>query len=358
MPVLPRRREKGLIKHVAVGLALMLLVVTGAARAEMVRDIYSAEVPVADQSPAELARAARAALSEVLVKVSGSVEILRNPVISAALVNARNRVQRYSYGSGSNTSQGLAVRLLFDNAFITGLVIEAGAPIWSANRPAALVWLVMEDASGRQFVNAETATAMVATLRAEFARRGVPLQLPLYDLVDAAALTPEQAWNLDDLALLAASSRYNLQDVLVGRVSLLASGGAVGEWSYRHGEEQARRSTNAESEAQFLREGAALVAEAMAARYAVAASASDGSLTMAVTGVTGYAEYAALTSWLEGLELVERANIESVRGDTITLRLRAKADAGQLATIIELNKHLVPLPVGGAGTQLNYQWQN
>ncbi|MDH4040052.1 MAG: DUF2066 domain-containing protein [Gammaproteobacteria bacterium] len=348
-----------MIKHIARGLgfALLLLSVAGAARAEMVRDLYSAEVPVADQSATELARASRLALSEVLVKVSGSEEVLRNPAISAALGEARNRVERYSYSEGPGVPPPLEVNLRFDSAYITDLVIGAGAPIWNANRPVVLVWLVIEDAAGRQFANTDTSPALVAALRKEFDRRGVPLQLPLYDVADSAALTPDQAWNPEDPALALASARYNLQDVVAGRVSLLESGAVAGEWSFRHGEDQLRRPSTAASEELFLRDGAALVAEAMAARYAVAASASDGDITVAVSGVTTYADYAAVISWLEKLELVDRADIEAVRGDTITLRLQAKAGAVQLASLIELNKQLVPLPAGGPGAQLSYQWQ-
>ncbi len=271
-----------MIKHIvtSLGFALVLLAFTGAARAEMVQDMYSAEVPVADQSSAELARAARLALSEVLVKVSGSADLLRNPEIQAALANARSRVERYSYIEGPGVPRQLSVRMLYDSAYVTGLVIAAGAPIWTANRPAVLVWLVLQDAAGRLFVNPDTAPALMAALQAEFSRRAVPVQLPLYDLVDSAALTPDQAWSLDDPALVQASTRYNLQDVLVGRVSLLASGGVAGDWSYRHGEDQIRRTVTVENEELFLREGVALVAQAMAARYAVAASAVDGSITM------------------------------------------------------------------------------
>ena len=349
-----------MIKHIgrSLGFALVLLGATGVAWAEVIKDMYSAEVPVADQSPAELARASRLALSEVVVKVSGSEAVLRNPVIASALASARNQVQRYSYGGDPAAPQQLAVRLLFDSAYITGLVIEAGAPIWTASRPAVLVWLVVEDAAGRIFVNPDTAPALVATLREEFSRRGVPLQLPLFDLVDSAALSPDQAWNLDDPALAQASARYSLQHVLSGRLSLLANGSAQGEWSFRNGEDVIRRSATVASEALFLRDGAALAAEAMAARYAVAATgAAEGGVTLAVTGVTAYADYAAIIAWLEKLELVERANVESVSGDTITLRLLARADATQLAATIELNKHLVPLAVAGPGAQLNYQWQ-
>jgi hypothetical protein len=348
-----------LIKQIVrgMGVVLVLLWVAGPVRAEVVPDMYSAEVPVADQSAKELSRAARLALSEVLVKVSGSEQVLRNPAISGALGEARNRVERYAYSSGPGVPPQLSVKLQFDGAYITSLVIGAGAPIWNANRPVVLVWLVIEDAAGRMFVNADTAPALLATLRKEFARRGVPVQQPLYDAVDSAALTPDQAWNPDDPAVLLASGRYQSQDVLVGRMSLLASGGVAGEWSLRHGEDEIRRSATAANEELFLREGAGFVAEAMAARYAVAASASDGDLTMSVSGVTAYADYAAVLTWLESLELIELANVASVQGDTITLRLKAKADATQLATIIELNKRLVPIPAVGPGPRLNYQWQ-
>ena len=350
-----------MIKHImcGIGCALALMSLAGAARAEVVQDLYAAEVAVADQSSAELSRAARQGLSEVIVKVSGSEQVLRNPAIASALGDARNRVEQYSYSSGPGVPPQTYVKLAFDNAYITGLVVGAGAPIWTANRPAVLVWLVAEDAAGRVFVNAVAAPAMDAALRKEFARRGVPIQLPLHDAADAAALSPDQAWSLDDPALVLASARYQLQDVLVGRVSLLEGGGATGEWNFLQGENQNRRTSTAATEELFLRDGAALVAEALAARYSVAASGSEGKVTLAVSGVTAYADYAAIITWLEGLELIERANVDSVRGDTITLSLQAKAGAAQLAAIIELNKRLlpIPLPAGGPGPQLSYQWQ-
>ena len=40
-----------------LGVALALLFFTGSVRAELIRDMYSAEVAVADQSSAELVRA-------------------------------------------------------------------------------------------------------------------------------------------------------------------------------------------------------------------------------------------------------------------------------------------------------------
>jgi hypothetical protein len=340
-----------LIKHIVRGVAFALALssLAGAARAELVQDLYEAEVAVADQSAAELARAARQGLSDVVVKVSGSTQVLSNPTISKALGDARNRVQQYSYHKGPGVPPQTSVKLSFDGAYVTGLVVGAGAPIWTANRPAVLVWLVVEDAAGRAFLNAATAPALMAAVQGEFARRGVPIQLPTYDAADSAALTPEQAWNLDDPALVPASARYQLRDILVGRVSLLEGGGATGEWSFLQGDNRVRRTSTVASEELFVRDGAALVAETLAARYAVAASSAGGKVTLAVSGVTTYADYAAVISWLEGLELVERADVASVRGDTLTLSLKAKAGAAQLASIIELNRRLVLIPAVGPG---------
>ncbi len=342
----------------SLGFALLVLFAAAVARAEIVKDLYSAEVPVADQSPAQLASASSDALAAVFVKVSGSVSVLRNPVIAAALPGARKHVQQYSYSQDPGVPGGLLLRALFDGGYIRDLMIEAGAPIWTANRPMVLVWLVKEEAGGWQFVNAETDPALVKEMRTEFSRRGVPLQLPLYDLVDTAALTVDQARNLDSGALNQASVRYQLQDVLVGEFALQPDGGAVGKWNYFGGADRSQRSATVASEALFLREGVSLVTESMAARYAVAASAQGVGLVMSVTGVTSYADYAAIASWLESLELVEQADVESVQGDRILVRLRAQAAPDQLATVIESNKRLVSIPVTGAGADLNYLWQN
>jgi len=341
----------------SLGIVLVLLFIAASARAEIVKDLYSAEVPVADQTPAQLAGASRAALETVFVKVSGSASVLRNPTIAAALPGARQHVQQFSYSKDPSVPGGLLVQMLFDRGYVNKLMIEAGAPVWTASRPAVLVWLVQEETGGGQFVNAETNPALVAQLRREFSRRGVPLQLPLYDLVDTSALSVAQAGALDSSALEQASSRYQLQDVLVGAFALQSDGSAAGKWNYFSGADRSQRSVTAESEALFVREGVGLVAEALAARYAVAASAQDVGLAMAVTGVTSYADYAAVVSWLESLELVERADVESVQGDRILVRLQAQAAPDQLATLIELNKQLVPIPVTGAGADLNYLWQ-
>ena len=114
----------------------------------------------------------------------------------------------------------------------------------------------------------------------------------------------------------------------------------------------------ADSAEGFMQSGVAMVAEDMASRYAVQPTrVAGGDIIMSVTGVNSYADYAGVVSWLEGLELIDHANIERISADQIQLRLVAQAGSSQLASIIELNQSLVPLPVPQREGELAYRWQ-
>ena len=345
-------------------ICLALLAGRGAVATELVRGLYTADVPVTDQSGSELARAAAEGLAQVLVKVSGSVEVLALPPIEQALGDARNRVRQYSYTRIDSSERragaatGLAARVEFDPAQVRELLAGAGAPIWTATRPVVLVWLVVEDESGRRFANPDLDQSLITGLIEGFHRRGVPVRFPLLDLADTAALDPDEAWSLPAPLLLAASERYRATEVLAGRVAALASGEIAGDWAYLSGSGRKDRGVVRSSTPEFLGTGVAMVAEDLASRFALAASgaASEG-LTMTVSGVTSYADYAAVLSWLESLEPIARAQVTAVAGDKLSLLLSADADAAQLAGIIELNPRLRPAGASTAGG-LSYQWRN
>jgi hypothetical protein len=302
--------------------------------------------------------------------VSGSRELLQKPVIVAALDDARSRVQQYGYERGEAPSAGLSLRFQFDGPYVTNLVKRAGAPLWTANRPTVLAWVVVEDEQGRHFISKDSAPQEAQWLVEAFSRRGVPVQLPVFDLADTTAVSLEDAWRLDATVLQAASARYKVQDIVAGRLSSLSTGNALGDWSYFNRDEQTNRSVAVPDLQTFLREGVDVVAGELAGRYAVAPMGGGArGVSISINGVSSYADYAAIVKWLEGLELVDHANIEQVQGDRIELRLQAQADAEQLAATIELNDRLQPLPVTGSepgseagaatapSAQLNYQWR-
>lgn len=340
-------------------LLVLTLLLASVVRADVVAGLHSARVSVADQGSAALAAASRAALAQVLVKVSGSRELLQNPVILAALDESRSHVQKYAYVGGASAREGMSARFEFDGTFITQLVAQSGAPLWTANRPLVLAWVVIEDETGRHFINRDTDPGASQQVEDAFSRRGVPVQLPLFDLVDGAALSTADAWRLDARAVLGASERYHVQNIAVARLKKLSTGAVQGDWAYFYQGSRIDRPVTAPDMTSFLREGVAVVAVKMAARYAVASNGGEnGGVLMSVTGVYSYADYASIVSWLESLELVDYANIERLRGDRLELRLVSGADVSQLPAIIELNSRLLPAPRTELGPPLSYQWQN
>ena len=348
-----RKVSLQIIVFLGIGLSLSLN-----GNADVVKDLYSAEVAVADNGQQALATGSRAALSEVLVKISGSEDVLQNPVMQSALGNARNLVQQYAYVRKESDSGELWARFEFDETVVSGLVAKAGAPLWTANRPSILVWMVIEGPEGRQFLTRESSPEMMLRVAEEFARRGVPAQFPLYDLNDSATISVDELWRLSAQSLTSASQRYGVNHILAGRLATLSSGSWVGDWSYFAENSRIDRSIRVGDPEAFLQAGVSLVAEEMSAKYAVApsAAATEG-VKVQVTGVSNYADYASIVAWLEGLELIEYANVEQISGDTIQLNLVAQADAGQLAAIIELNEYLVPVHSPTSTVQLSYQWQ-
>ncbi|WP_197484067.1 DUF2066 domain-containing protein [Halioglobus sp. HI00S01] len=335
-----------------LGASLMLL--AAAASADVVRNLYSASVPVTDQSSQALAAASRDALGQVVIKVSGSEGALNHPSVQKAMAGARDHVQQYAFAEGEG---GLVARFQFESGYVQRLVKQAGLPLWTANRPRVIAWLVAEQNGDRQFVSMDTTPDLARQLMAEFDQRGIPAQLPLYDLTDATAVSVDDVWNLDGGALQAASQRYGMEDVLFGRVVAMSTGEWLGDWSYLDGRNRLDRHASAPESASFSRQGVGLAAESMARRYAVVTSAGDDALVMLnVSGINEFSAYAELVVWLENLELVDHANVRRIAGDRLELALVSLAEADDLAKLIELNEHLAAQ--GGSAGALEYLWQN
>lgn len=342
---------------------LLLLPGLSARAVERVEDLYASVVPVEDRSAGALQRAAREGLAQVLVKVSGNQTVLEQSEVDDALGQARELVRQYSY---TRLAEGdaLGARVEFDPPQIRALLASAGAPLWTANRPTVLVWLVEETPEGRRFVSEESDPELVRALREGFHRRGVPARFPLLDLADTAALDPATAWQLPSSALLAAAARYGVAEVLAGRFATLGTGDRVGDWVYlsaagRAVEGRLHSALDRVPAPVFAAVGVDLVVDTLAARYAVSASgASAGATFLQVDGVASYADYAAVVNWLQGLESVEQVDVSAVLADRLDLRLLSSADPGRLAEIIELNEDLEPVAAtASASGRLHYRWR-
>jgi hypothetical protein len=354
-------------RSIAAALCLssaLLILHSGAIHAQTTADLYAATVPVAEQSNAELHRAATIGLREVLVRISGQSDIARSPALGNALNDAERYLDQYRYERANSNEPGAlpwSARLRFSQNNVAQLLRGAGLPLWTGSRPILQVWLVADDGRGRQFVGEQAPLA--AALREQAQRRGLALQFPN----SFSAATLDDVWQLDASKLQATVPAGTV--LLVGRVAQVAGGRWLGAWALPTNAQTGQTiEGDGDNLAAYLVPSIDRVADTLGRQYAVVAGAAgsagsaDG-VVLRVGGIENFNDYAALLAYLRQLGAIKAANPLQVRGGEILLQIKLAGSAEQLARQLALDNRLASEPAidTGAATTgplvLSYRWQ-
>ncbi len=318
-------------------LPLSLLAFAGSTTAAVISDLYTARVPVTDQSGAERKRAIGEGLRQVLVKVSGQRSVLELPAVQAELSRADALLSIFRYetepGRDDARPSELQLRLEFDPAGVRNLMTRAAAPVWGADRPPVHLW-VARAAEGRSTLFV-LGTPQADTLLAAAGLRGLPVVLP----GPGDTVTPAGA-----------------RVIVLGTEK--AAGGLPGIDGFLRVEGNSEPlQVTAIDEASALRELVALATDRLAVRYAVASSNDQTKeLRLHLKGIGTLESWASLQRWLRGQPLVKEVNVESLSSSDATLLLVLAGDATRLAQAMRADNRFesVGTPViEGAGQSLD-----
>lgn len=311
------------------GFVLLSLLIS-AANAQT--DAYSLEVAVADRGSAEQQDAYQAAFRRVLINNSGDKTLLNRDAIRAGLLQAESYVASFSYRTpppgtiiSSDTpitelvrDTGQATQLMlvsFDRALVREL-IDGSAGSRSQQQESepvvrrsdtALVWLLIQDA-GRDIMISDPAAANVQSRAREIAgASGISLVFPVGDATDQSAVGVQQVLEQDYSRILEASTRYELDTVLVGTLTRDVVRGWQGEWSRFVGTEQQQASLQSGSLDEALQQGLTLLSREgqidESYRYGGAA-VSDTEGLVWVGSVNSLTDYATLMAFMESVPAV------------------------------------------------------
>jgi len=352
-------------------------------------DLYSATVEVPDQSRKHRQQGFSLALAQVLIKTTGSKDIAAQPGVSDALSQASNYMVKYAYlprpaivepvetNVDSNTvpiEQHIPLSVQFAKATIDDLVRKLDLPIWPANRPELLVWVVEQTASGYRFVDEAD---LPPELASTFKSRGQPFQLPLHDLNDQLALNSLAAWSLNEQQLGDAAKRYGADSWLVLRYSEVSSGAVRGSWYLAGrsgklaGEGAVLNTLQGDSESDFLSRSIDQVVDRLAEQMAYFADAEANLFRVVVENINSFAAFSELNHFLSGLEIVNAVKVRSIEGDTITLDLATEGESrvllralnkeARLSRVTQLDNDSTTDLTSGAGprtdTAAHFRWQ-
>jgi len=331
------------------------LAAAGAA-AEEVPWLYEVEVPVADQSSMARLDAAGRALAELLTRLTGLASVPRNEAVSRALAAPDLYYNQFAYERDA-ADEELRLRLQFTPRSVLELIRDANLPIWRANRPAVLAWVVVDDGTERRILAADSEHPVVAALRERARERGLPLRLPLMDLTDQLAVSPAAVWGRLSQTLMPASARYAADIVLVGRIQQLGGDRWEADWEFWVEGDIRELELEAAEPQPLGRAAADLVADELAARYAVL-DRGVRRLDLVVSAVQGAGDYAALLRYFGGLEFVEQVTVSSVSGDRLGVSLFTAAEPDQLLELFRLDQRLFPDRLNDSpGGAIELVWQ-
>lgn len=312
------------------------------AHGEIVDWLYDVEVPARSQAANDQRNAARSALREMLMRMTG----LQNLPMSEPVVRALNTPERYYVQYRfiqAQDDEEQRLRVSFEPKAVQELVSEAALPIWSADRPRVLAWLAVRENGRIHVLDSASDHPLAQGLRERSRQRGVPLRLPLLDLEDRELISPPAVWDGFAFSLHAASRRYDADVVLVGRASLDAEGSWRTRWEFWLNEAPREFSySDATIEAGAIQAMDEVANELMQRSAVFGLDATT--IEIAVRGAGSVHGYAELMRHLAGLEYIERVQVTAAEQETLTLRLVTRSTPERLGELLSKDGAFRRLP--------------
>ena len=332
-------------------LGLLALCLCAVAAAVEMDKLYSVEVPLDPDDPDSRNTAYQTALTEVLVRVTGTTAIVESEQIGELFPNPARFVLQYRPGPDNS----LVVAL--DGPAIENVLRAAGASIWGSERPLTLIWIAIDWGQGeREIVAADDPERMSGDGRSidrnrllrervtEVARRrGIPVLFPLLDIEDLESVSFSDIWGGFDDLLLLASERYQVESVLVGRIrteSLL-----MNRWTWYLGNERMDWTGGTE-------EVVNLLADSLAARFKVDSRSPLETIRLTISGVNSVNAFGRVQRYMENLRGIDQIRIDTVFGDRIIYEIKIQGGMERLQRALEVSSMLEPIDPFGTDVEV------
>jgi hypothetical protein len=315
---------------------LLLAIVTSPVRAVEVTSLYTAQVPLDQEEEDPRALAFEMALTDVLMRVSGSELSADAEMVELIFPSPEAYVVQIKEGADDT------LWVSFDGEAIENALRQAGQTVWGSDRPLTLIWLAVDWGQGeREIISADDPRRSRDEARSidrnrllrqrvlDIAeRRGLPVAFPLLDTEDLQKIGFSDIWGGFDEALIAASERYEANSILVGRIRTTSS--QRNRWSFYFSGE--KRAWSGEPELVV-----SLVADRLAAEFAISGNAPIETIDLTIAGIHSVAAFGTVQKLLSEMTLIESFSIAEVEGDRIRYRVEALGGIDRLRRSLRFN---------------------
>ncbi|MBF7729392.1 DUF2066 domain-containing protein [Pseudomonas sp. N040] len=272
--------------------------------------LYQVRTAVPGQQPEERTAALNRALDTLIVRLTGDPAILQSAAVAELHKDPQQLISQFGV-------EGSVLVVDFDPLTTESRLRQAGLPLWGANRPLLLVWWLNEVDGSSSLVGDGSEQALPVQAAAQ--NRGLPVSLPLADLQEQLAATPENLAAARADALLPVSQRY-AADALLGVTTSAVEGKWQAQWRLWLEDGSEQGAAEAVDPAALADEVMLAVSLRLAPRFIIAPGAAQP-LTLVVQG-TDLARYAELERLLKPFA----ARLLQAQGANLTYQLNASPE--------------------------------
>ena len=336
-----------------------------------VEDLYTVELPVADQTTSLRLESFSEAFKQVIVKVSGSDDALASPAFSRPIQNSARYVKQFRYLNRSLPddeefdSTRLFLRIDFDQQLIEGLLREQNFPVWGRERPSTLLVISYDVNENIKLVSDDATPDLVEALDRAASIHAVPVLFPLMDLEDIALVSigdiaSRQYENINTMA-----RRYSPNAMMVGQIVGRSGKGWQGDWEVRFDEQIFKWTYKASSKQAVIDQVIRHMAKILALEYALEDHRRlEQSLLLSISELEGIDNLIKVQRYLKSLNAVDSVRVAMINKDVVTYRLKLHNDPEDLQRLIEFGEVLEQEDFPQLSTQgeeliiLNYSFIN
>lgn len=293
-----------------------------------VDNLYTGRILVTDKTQKTRIKAHRWAIEQVITKVSGDREILKNRKIRQTVqTRTANYIKSFTF---ETDDQGRTFLVdVFDQTKIDQLLKSVGAAIWGQRRPSTIIWLAVEEGVGRSIIDKVQYPQITEFLYQSSENRGLPIKLPEMDDTDKSQVFSSDVWARFAQAVKAGSERYQTENIVMARMRFVNS---QKEPEYKTGwlleyeliDENGSLLTGEFNGEQYsiLRSMINQIGDHFAEEYAIhSTSLGDNILELNLTGLENLVSLKQAESYLSSLPPVDTVNLQSISNNKAKFKL-------------------------------------
>lgn len=348
------------MKRTTLLLALLVqLIFCSPLYAVVMEDLYTIELPVADQTTSMRLSVFNEAFGQVIVKISGSEETLQHEGFKRPMKNSSRYVHQFRYivrkdeQSDAFDAGQLFLRVVFNQDLVEKLMRENNISVWGKERPSTLFLISFDVNKNASLVSSDTTSELVEEIDVQARRQGLPVLFPLLDLEDRMILGIQDVININENNIDALAARYAPDAILTGQVVGRVGKGWRGEWQVRFSDRVFNWKYQGSSRQDVMHQAIAQLAKTLASEYALQSYQSfEQSVLFSVDQVAGITDHIKVQAYLQSLDAVESARLVLIDNDKVTYRVKLRNTADDLHRLITLGYVLeqVDLPQINAAT--------